>query len=163
MVMAAVAVAAVGTAYSIYSGEKAKKAAKRANRAAAAQQRLEAWAQSMESLRNYQRAQASAAGEWEASGASLESSGAQGVQSSLGATEMRNQEMGEMNVQAASDYYKYINEKTRWEGRAAIGQSIANIAMTARSLTGGRPSGNKITEGYGPWATGYRGATTPEG
>lgn len=137
-------------------GRDAAKAEKKAANAQRRQAQLQSWQNSMNSLREFQRAQAMSATAFQGSGASLESSAAQGVRSSLGATESRNQELLAQNVSLGNEYYRHLQNAAKARGNAAIASSLGQIASAAFSVmpTGTPDPGSVSTvSGTGPMGT----------
>jgi hypothetical protein len=132
------------------AGASAASSEKKAARAQRRQAQLQAWQNSMESLREFQRAQAMSSTAFQASGASLESSGAQGVRSSLGATEASNQALLGQNVQFGNQYYKNLQDAASMRGAAAIGSAIASIGSSVSSLIPTTPAPTTTTTTSGP-------------
>ena len=124
-------------------------AASKEKKAAKAQQRqaqLQSWQASMDSLREYQVAQAMSSTSFQGSGASLESSGAQGVRSSLGATEASNQNLLGQNVQLANDYYRNMKDAAEWRQIGAIGSAVSSIGSSIMSVVPENP-GTSVSSG----------------
>ena len=136
----------VSTAVSAYGSYKSGQAAKKAGKKQSAAAQLQSWADSMESLRQYQQAQAVSSTAFQGSGASLESSGAQGVRSSLGASEANNQELLGMSVGLSNDYYKAMGDANRWQTVSSIAGSISSIAGSIGSIMPQDP-GTSVSSG----------------
>lgn len=128
------------------AGAEAASSEKKAARAQRRQAQLQAWQGAMESLREFQRAQAMSSTAFQASGASLESSGAQGVRSSLGATEASNQALLGQNIRLGNQYYRNLQDSASARGAAAIGSAIATIGGSVMDLIPENP-GTSVSSG----------------
>ena len=128
MAWIAVGVTAVATAGQIYTGMKAADAQKDANKAQQRQQRVQAWVDAMQNIKDIQLADAVSGTAWQGSGASLESSGAQGVSSAIGAQGAFNLSLLAENVKNANNYYNATATASKWGGYSQALGSIADIS-----------------------------------
>lgn len=136
-----VATAVIGSAVvGAVTGQLAAKEQRKGAKAQRAQARLQAFQSSMESLRTLQEAQAVSSVSFQGSGASLESSGAQGVRSSLGASEASNQRMLAENVQLSNRYYSAMSDASRIQGIGSVAQSLIGAAGMAASVMARPPT-----------------------
>jgi len=101
------------------------------------QAKLQAWQRQMSQLRDLQVAQASAGTAFQASGASLESSGAQGVQSSLISQTAQNTGLVSQGVEATNALTRIQNDMSRNSMYASIGQLAGSITQAGAGLFGG--------------------------
>lgn len=129
-VKVAIGSVAVQAGSAIMGARSARKGGKKQKRAA----RLQSWQQSMESLRAYQQAQAAVATAFQGSGASLESSGAQGVRSSLKSTELNNQQQLAKSVQLAGGYYDALRSASMWSGISSMAGAVGSMASSYGSI-----------------------------
>jgi hypothetical protein len=122
--------AVVSTASSLAAGKAQRKAGK-AQRAA---DRLQNWQNQMQQLRDYQVGVATAGTAWEGSGASLESSGAQGTRSAMGSQLAGNLDMLARGAQLSNKYSSAMNSANRWQGVASIANTIGSVAAAYGSI-----------------------------
>jgi hypothetical protein len=125
---------AAGSVAKAEAAKQQKKAARAQRRA----QQLQQQQQRLDMLRQHQRAEAGAIVTAQASGASLESSGAQGVQSSLDAQTGVNLRLQGVGVALGQDYYNRLRNASKLQGQAAMFGAAASIAGMASSFLPGK-------------------------
>jgi hypothetical protein len=130
-------------------GIEAAAAAKDSAKAQRRQAKLQVWQQSMENLRNYQQASSMAAVAAESSGASLESSAAQGVQSSLGSQTSFNNAMLAEGLGLSNQFYGAQRDLINAQRNAQVWSTLGSLARSAATI---------LPQGGGTNPMGARGA-----
>jgi hypothetical protein len=133
-------------------GLDAAAAAKDSAKAQRRQAKLQIWQQAMENVRGYQQAVALSGVAAEASGASLESSAAQGTQAALGAQASFNNTMLAQGLQYSNAYYNSQRDMINAQRNAQIYSTLGDLAMQASTII---PSGGAPSPGGG-WAAADR-------
>jgi len=119
-------------------GIEAAAAAKDSAKAQRRQAKLQVWQQSMENVRNYQQASSMAAVAAESSGASLESSAAQGVQSSLGSQTSFNNAMLAEGLSLSNQFYGAQRDMINAQRNAQVWSTLGSLAMSASTILPGK-------------------------
>lgn len=137
------------------SGAEAAKEQKKMANSQKKQAQLQAWQQAMDNLRQFQLAQATSGVAWQASGASLESSGAMGVQGSVGAQAATNLNALALGGSFSREYYGATRELANINKWAEINKAVTTIGTTAMSIVPQTGSLTPWTETGSPTANVY--------
>lgn len=138
----AVAIAAVGTGASIYSSRQARKSQERASRV---QQKIEsrgAQRDRLTQLRQAQIARATAIQGAVTSG-TADSSGLSGQLSGMQSTAASNLAFSQQTETGVGMINMYNRQSAKYQSQAATYGAVANLALAAMPLTGGRGSPNQ--------------------
>ena len=128
------------------AGMEAADAQQDAANQARKRERLMMFQNAMENVRRTNLAMATSAVSFQGSGADLESSGAQGVRSSLGAQGSFNNTMLTQGGQISDRYWNYMREAADARGRQALwgslaqGFSMLNTVLPQGGITGTTPT-----------------------
>ena len=156
------AVVAVGSmAYSTYKAGKANKASRKGSKERRKADLMSQFLKRRQMLQEYRMAQATVSSQAVASGAGLESSGIQGVQSSITAQTYYNLNAEERIIAAESKAFDYDMMASRQSEQAALWSTIGSIAGTfAGGLGGAGSAAGLVGQAFGgKGATGGGGAS----